>query len=65
VPIDLDLEFRLAVFDHLRRMQDAHGRVIPFSVLNQGIQFRGERVPLWNYQRGIFRRPSCGRVAPR
>jgi putative restriction endonuclease len=52
---DLDLELRLAVFEHVHRLRDAGGGVISWRALNEGIVFRGRRVPIWNYQKGIFR----------
>ena len=52
--LDLDLEFRLAVFAHVDRLRDSAG-VVAARDLNQGVIFRGERVPIWNQQKGIFR----------
>ncbi len=53
--LDLDLELRLAVFDHVQRLAAAGGGVVPASALNEGLSFHGERVPIWNQQKGIFR----------
>ena len=53
--MDRDLSLRLAVFDHVRRLRDLHGGLIPAGELNVGVQFEGERVPIWNQQKGIFR----------
>jgi putative restriction endonuclease len=52
--LDLDLEFRLAVFAHVERLRDAAG-VVAAADLNDGVIFRGQRVPIWNQQKGIFR----------
>jgi putative restriction endonuclease len=53
--LDLDLELRLAVFNHLQRLMLAGGGLVPAAALNQGLIFHGERVPIWNQQKGIFR----------
>lgn len=53
--LDSDTACRLAVFDHVGRMRDQHGGVIPSSVLDQGIVLDGERVPIWNKYKGIHR----------
>jgi putative restriction endonuclease len=55
VPLDLDYELRLAVFAHVRLLAERGGGRIPARLLNEGIVFRGERVPIWNQQKGIFR----------
>ena len=52
----LDRELRQAVFNHVQRLSEASGTTgVPAHLLNQGFTFRGERVPLWNQQKGIFR----------
>ena len=53
--MDRDLALRLAVFDQVRRLREMHGGLIPASELSVGIQFEGERIPIWNQQKGIFR----------
>jgi putative restriction endonuclease len=53
--IDLDLRLRLAVFDHVDRLRRENGGVIPSARLNEGITFEGQRVPIWNQQRGIYK----------
>jgi putative restriction endonuclease len=53
--LDLDLELRLAVFDHVQRLAASGGGLVPAQALNAGLIFRGERVPIWNQQKGIFR----------
>ena len=49
-----DLALRLAAFDHVRRLTDVRGD-LSSADLRAGFQFRGERVPLINPQRGIFK----------
>ena len=53
--LDLDLELRLAVFDHVQRLSEASGGAVSARALNEGLLFRGARVPIWNQQKGIFR----------
>jgi len=53
--LDLDLELRLAVFDHVQRLAAASGGLVTAALLNEGLIFHGERVPIWNQQKGIFR----------
>ena len=53
--LDLDLEVRVALFEHMERLKRAHGGLVPASALNTGMTFRGERLPIWNQQKGIFR----------
>jgi putative restriction endonuclease len=53
--LDLDLELRYAVFDHVRRLANAAGGLVPARALNEGLTFHGERVPIWNQQKDIFR----------
>lgn len=52
--LDLDLELRLALFAHVDRLRGSAG-VVTAPDLNRGLIFRGERVPIWNQQKGIFR----------
>jgi putative restriction endonuclease len=55
MPLDLDFELRLALFDHVKRLADHGGGQVSSQLLNQGMLFRGERVPIWSQQKGIFR----------
>ncbi|MHB1169033.1 MAG: HNH endonuclease [Longimicrobiales bacterium] len=54
MPLDLDYEVRFALFEHISRIRNASGYVTS-AQLNEGMQFRGERVPIWNQMKGIFR----------
>jgi putative restriction endonuclease len=49
-----DAVIRTAAFEHVRSLRDAHGELTS-SQLADGFQFRGERIPLVNPQRGIFK----------
>ncbi len=52
--MDTDLRVRLATFDWLSEQTDIHGDVLPRELLQQGIEFEGNRVPLISPQ-GIFK----------
>lgn len=51
---DLDQEMRVTAFDHVRKRTQVHG-YLSAQDLRLGFQFRGERIPLINPQRGIFK----------
>ena len=53
--LDLDYQLRLALFDHIGRLAESGGGHVTASELNAGLIFQGERVPIWNQQKGIFR----------
>lgn len=55
-----DDEVRAAALATVRRLRDLHGGRIPAEALRDGITVRGERVPLWNYQKGIFKPAALG-----
>lgn len=51
---DDDAAFRQAAFDHVRRLMEIHGHLTA-TELQPGFDFRGQRIPLVNPQRGIFK----------
>lgn len=51
---DLDAGIRLAAFEHVRRLSEVYGH-LSAAELRPGFVFEGERVPLINPQRGIFK----------
>jgi putative restriction endonuclease len=55
LPLDFDMRFRLATFAHIGRLRDESGGVVHWRQLNAGMEFEGQRVPIWNQQKGIFR----------
>jgi putative restriction endonuclease len=57
----LDDELRAVVFAYVQRLRARYGGRIPRAELSAGVQFRGERVPIWNYQKGIFKPAVLGR----
>jgi hypothetical protein len=60
---DRDVLIRVAVFEHVRRLNEIHGHLAA-SDLKPGFIFDGERIRLVNPQRGIFRTASsASRIA--
>jgi putative restriction endonuclease len=59
--LTLDDELRAAAFAFVQRLRDRYGGRIPRRELMEGITFHGERVPIWNYQKGIFKPAALGR----
>ena len=51
---DSDALVRLAAFDRVRRLGEIHDHLTA-TQLKPGFQFQGERIPLMNPQRGIFK----------
>jgi putative restriction endonuclease len=49
-----DSLIRLAAFDHVRRLSETHDHLTARE-LRPGFVFAGERIPLMNLQRGIFK----------
>lgn len=54
----LDTRVRLAAFDWLESQRAIHGEVLPWSLLLQGFELEGQRVPLLS-QQGIFKPRLC------
>ena len=53
-PDDTDTLMRLAAFEHVRRLSELHNHLTS-KELKPGFIFGGERIPLINPQRGIFK----------
>lgn len=51
---DLDAALRSAAFEHVRRLSEIYDQLTT-TELSPGFEFRGERIPLINPQRGIFK----------
>jgi putative restriction endonuclease len=51
---DRDTLMRMAAFEHVRRLNERHDHLTA-TELKAGFDFRGERIPLVNPQRGIFK----------
>lgn len=58
--LDYDLRLRLAVFERIEQLRHEHGGLVPSHLLNEGIRFEGQRVPIWNQQRGIHKPAALG-----
>lgn len=56
----LDDELRAIAFAFVQRLRDQFGGRVPRAELMKGVTFRGERVPIWNYQKGIFKPAALG-----
>ena len=54
-PIDPDLAIRQEAFNHLRRLVDMHGPVLPWSLLLEGFVVGGKRILFGSTPRGIHR----------
>lgn len=56
-----DSELRAAVFAHVQRLRLRYDCRIPREELSAGIEIDGRRIPIWNYQKGIFKPAVLGR----
>ena len=56
-----DDELRAIVFAHVLRLRDRYGGRISYAELSAGVTVHGSRVPIWNYQKGIFKPAALGR----
>lgn len=56
-----DDEVRGAAIAKVQRLRDVYGGRVPRASLMAGVELHGQRVPLWNYQKGIFKRAILGR----
>lgn len=57
----LDDEVRGAAFARVQQLRDRFGSRIPREELSAGVVIRGQRIPIWNYQKGIFKPAVLGR----
>lgn len=60
MPIASDEEIRALALATVRQLQDRYGGRVPSAALSEGITVRGVRIPIWNYQRGIFKPAELG-----
>jgi putative restriction endonuclease len=56
-----DEEVRAAALTRVQQLRERFGGRIPRSALMEGVVVHDERVPLWNYQKGIFKPAVLGR----
>lgn len=61
MPIFEDDEIRAGALARIQQLNELYGSRIPRAVLMEGITLRGERIPIWNYQKGIFKPAALGR----
>jgi putative restriction endonuclease len=54
-PASHDAQLRQAAFDHVNRLAVLKGDVLELGELATGFEFDGDRIPLINSQRGIFK----------
>lgn len=57
-----DDQVRAAAFAKVRHLWELHGGRIPRQALMEGFRIGETRVPLWNYQKGIFKPAVLGRT---
>lgn len=61
MPNSVDDEIRSAAIAQVRQLRELYGGRIPRSALMDGIIYGGQRIPIWNYQKGIFKPAILGR----
>ncbi len=61
MPTFSDDEVRSAAIAKVQQLRERYGGRIPRARLMEGISLQGERIPLWNYQKGIFKPAVLGR----
>lgn len=61
MPVLSDDEVRAAALAKIQLLRELHGGRIPRAALMEGITLGGQRIPLWNYQKGIFKPAATGR----
>jgi putative restriction endonuclease len=61
-PTGLDAQLRQAAFEHVERVARLQGGILDSDDLGRGFEVDGERIPLVNPQRGIFKPRQMARV---
>lgn len=61
MPSISDDEVRAAALATIRRMREQYGGRIPRAALMDGVTLHNVRIPIWNYQKGIFKPAVFGR----
>lgn len=57
----VDDEVRAAAHVKVRQLRDLYAGRIPRSALMEGVEFEKQRIPIWNYQKGIFKPAIFGK----
>ena len=60
MPNQLDDEVRAAAIARVQYLRELYGGRIPRAALMEGIEVQKQRVPIWNYQKGIFKPAVLG-----
>ena len=60
---ELDILIRVAAFEHVRQLAQLHDHLTARE-LKPGFVFQGQRVPLINPQRGIFKPEALSKMSP-
>jgi putative restriction endonuclease len=56
----VDAEVRAAALTVVHRLRESYGGRVPRAALSEGVTLGNRRVPIWNYQRGIFKPAELG-----
>src|SRR5438105_15682755 len=56
----LDDEIRAAAMAQVQHLRELYGGRIPRSALMEGVTLNNQRIPIWNYQKGIFKPAALG-----
>jgi putative restriction endonuclease len=59
--LSTDEELRAIAFARMQELRGQYGDRIPAAELSAGVTFHGDRVPIWNYQKGIFKPALLGK----
>lgn len=59
--VTIDDQVRAAAIAMVQQLRELYAGRIPRSALNEGVVLDGRRVPIWNYQKGIFKPAAFGR----
>jgi putative restriction endonuclease len=57
----IDEIVRSTAIARVQQLRDLYGGRVPRSSLMEGVQCNGQRIPIWNYQKGIFKPAALGR----
>ena len=58
--MDRDFQIRLAAMQHLEALKHQGSGLVTSKQMDEGFVFEGERIPLWNRRRGIWRPRQLG-----
>ena len=61
MPTNIESEVRAAALARVAQLRDSYAGRIPRSALMEGVIVGGNRIPIWNYQKGIFKPAAFGR----